>query len=42
VRIPIEPDPPAGETLTLEVAVTPVPGEEIEDNNTETYQVTFE
>jgi hypothetical protein len=42
VRIPIQPDPPTGEALTLEVTVQPVPGEEIEDNNTSTYQVTFE
>jgi hypothetical protein len=41
VTLPIE-DAPAGETVTLTVTVEPVPGEEIEDNNTFTTDVTFE
>jgi len=41
-KLNIEPDPPTGEELTLKVTVTPVCGEEIADNNTSTYPVTFE
>jgi CARDB len=40
--IPIDPAPDTGQQLTLEVTVTPVPGEQIADNNRSTYQVTFE
>jgi hypothetical protein len=39
--IPIQPAPDTGQQLTLEVTVTPVPGEQIADNNRSTYQVTF-
>ena len=39
--IPIQPAPDTGQELTLEVTVTPVPGEQIADNNRSTYQVTF-
>jgi CARDB len=42
VQLPVSPDPPTGEELTLEVLVEPVDGEEIEDNNRATYTVTFE
>lgn len=40
-RITIDPDPPTGEELTLEVNVVPVCGEEITENNSATFQVTF-
>lgn len=40
-KIPIDPDPPAGEELTLEVNVVPVCDEQITENNTATFQVTF-
>jgi hypothetical protein len=40
--LPIDPAPDTGQQLTLEVTVTPVPGEQIADNNRATYQVTFE
>jgi hypothetical protein len=39
--VPIDDEPPAGEELTLTVSVTPVPGEEVADNNEATYTVTF-
>ena len=41
-RIPIEPDPPAGEELTLEVNVVPVCDEQDTENNTGTFPVVFE
>jgi hypothetical protein len=41
-KIDIDPDPPTGEELTLEVTVLPVCNEEIVDNNTATFTVTFE
>jgi hypothetical protein len=41
VNLPVE-DAPAGETVSLTVIVEPVAGEEIEDNNEATYDVTFE
>jgi hypothetical protein len=37
----IEDEPPSGEELELTVSVTPVPGEEVSDNNEATYTVTF-
>jgi hypothetical protein len=37
----IEPDPETETALTLEVTADPVPGEEVADNNTQTYTVTF-
>jgi hypothetical protein len=40
--LPIQPAPDTGQQLTLEVTVTPVPGEQIADNNRSIYQVTFE
>jgi CARDB len=39
--IPIQPEPDKGRPLTLEVTVTPVPGEQIINNNRSTYTVTF-
>jgi CARDB protein len=39
--MPIDPPPDTGQELTLEITVTPVPGEQIADNNRSTYQVTF-
>jgi CARDB protein len=39
--MPIQPAPDTGQELTLEVTVTPVPGEQIADNNRSTYQITF-
>lgn len=41
-KLNITPDPPTGEELTLEVTVVPVPGEELTDNNTDTFTVIFE
>ncbi|MGI9019805.1 MAG: CARDB domain-containing protein [Solirubrobacterales bacterium] len=41
-KLNIQPDPEPGAELTLEVTAQPVEGEEIEDNNTATYTVTFE
>ena len=41
-KLNIQPDPPTGEELTLEVTAVPVPGEEIADNNTATFTVVFE
>jgi hypothetical protein len=40
-KIPIEPAPPTGQSLTLEVTAQPVPGEQVETNNRQSYQVTF-
>jgi CARDB len=42
VTIPLEPEPPQGEQVSVDVSVTPVPGEEVADNNEATYEVTFE
>jgi hypothetical protein len=39
--LPVQPAPPKDTTLTLEVTVTPVPGEQITTNNRFTYQLTF-
>jgi hypothetical protein len=39
--MPIDPAPDTGQELTLEITVTPVPGERIADNNRSSYQVTF-
>jgi CARDB protein len=39
--MPIDPAPDTGQELTLEITVTPVPGEQIADNNRSSYQVTF-
>jgi hypothetical protein len=41
-NLPIDPAPDTGQQLTLEITVTPVPGEQIADNNRSTYQITFE
>jgi hypothetical protein len=41
VTLGFEAEPPTDTELTLEVTVQPVLGEEIEDNNTSTYPVTF-
>ena len=41
-KIEITPDPTTGDEYTLEVNVGPVPGEELVDNNTSTYTITFE
>jgi hypothetical protein len=40
-NLPIRPAPETGTQLTLEVTVTPVPGEQIITNNRFTYQLTF-
>jgi hypothetical protein len=40
-KIPIQPAPPTGQALTLQVTVQPVPGEQVATNNRQTYQVTF-
>ncbi|MGH2951506.1 MAG: hypothetical protein ACRDKX_05625 [Solirubrobacterales bacterium] len=41
-NLPIDPEPETGVPLTLEVTALPVPGEQVVDNNTATYTVTFE
>ncbi len=41
VAIPLDPAPEAGETVTLDVEVTPVGCEQVEDNNVASYSVTF-
>ena len=41
IAIPLVPAPPAG-TVTIEVEVQPVPGEEVTTNNEATYTVEFE
>lgn len=40
--IEIRPDPESGASLTLEVSAGPIGGEQLTDNNTRTYTVTFE
>jgi hypothetical protein len=40
-KIPIQPTPPSGQDLTLQVTVQPVPGEQVATNNRATYQVSF-
>ena len=40
-KIPIQPAPPTGQDLTLQVTAQPVPGEQVATNNRATYQVTF-
>lgn len=42
VNLPISQDPPTGEPLLLEVEVVPVQGEEITENNTGEFTLTFE
>ena len=39
--ITLDPDPPAGQEVTVTVTVLAVPGEQLTTNNTSTYQVTF-
>jgi hypothetical protein len=41
VKLPFEARPETGVALTLEVQVVPVLGEEVADNNSFTYTVTF-
>ncbi|MGH2992778.1 MAG: hypothetical protein ACRDL1_04500 [Solirubrobacterales bacterium] len=42
VTVPLDPEPPNGEQLTLEVTVEPVPEEQVAENNEFTAEVTFE
>lgn len=42
VNVPISPAPPTGQPLEMEVTVEPLPGEEVVENNTATFTVTFE
>ena len=42
VNVPISSAPASGASVELTVSVKPVPGEEIEENNTRTTEVTFE
>jgi hypothetical protein len=42
VTIPITPVPPSGQTTSVVVTVEDVPGEELTDNNTASYSVTFQ
>ena len=41
-EIPLDVSPSPGDTVTIDVAVTPVPGEEVADNNEASFEVTFE
>ncbi|MFN2611889.1 MAG: CARDB domain-containing protein [Solirubrobacterales bacterium] len=41
VKMPITPLPPSGQQATVDVTVSPVPGETNTDNNNATYTVTF-
>jgi len=41
VTIPLAATPPTGQPVTVEVEVGQVPGEEVADNNSASYQVTF-
>jgi hypothetical protein len=41
IKIPLTTKPTPGTDTTVEVAVTPVPGEQLTDNNTSTYTVVF-
>jgi hypothetical protein len=41
IKIPLTTKPTPGATTTVEVAVNPVPGETVTDNNSSTYQVIF-
>jgi CARDB len=42
VTVPLDPAPEAGETVTLDVFVEPVTGEQVSDNNEASYEVTVE
>jgi hypothetical protein len=42
VKVPIPTPPAAGESVTVDVDVQPVPGEQVSDNNSASYQVTFQ
>jgi hypothetical protein len=42
VNVPLDPAPQAGDQVTLHVAVEPVLGEQVADNNEADYEVTFE
>ena len=41
IKIPLTTKPTPGTDSTVEVAVRPVPGEQLTDNNTATYTVVF-
>jgi hypothetical protein len=41
IKIPLTTKPTPGTDTTVEVAVTPVPGEQLTDNNTAKYTVVF-
>ncbi len=41
-EIPLDLTPSPGDTVTIDVLVTPVPGEEVADNNEASFDVTFE
>ncbi len=40
-KVPISPEPASGSTVTIDVNVEPVPGEQVSSNNKATYQVTY-
>jgi hypothetical protein len=40
-KMAIQPAPPTGQQLTLQVTAQPVPGEQVATNNRQTYQVSF-
>ena len=41
-EIPLDTSPSPGDTITIDVLATPVPGEEVADNNEASFEVTFE
>ena len=41
-EVPLDFTPSSGDTVTIDVSVTPVPGEEVADNNEASFEVTFE
>jgi hypothetical protein len=41
-EVPLDFTPSPGDTVTIDVSVTPVPGEEVADNNEASFEVTFE
>ena len=42
VTVPLEPTPPTGTPVSIEVFIQPVLGEQVADDNEYTYDVTFE
>ena len=41
MKIPLQPEPKAGDSVTIDVEVATVPCEQVADNNKASYTVTF-